>query len=208
MRWGLFGGSFDPIHWGHLGPVVEARQRLRLERVTFLPTARPPHKLEHRLAPACARFAMVELALLDLEGCFASDFEMNPQEFSYTVDTIHHFRRQQPDVEWVLLIGADSLARFHRWRRWEEILDLVEIGVLSRDGWNLEELRSELPQALQRRIETGRIVFADNPILRLEDGSPLSSTHLRRIFSHGEKVPPGATPDLVQRYIEKYALYR
>ena len=99
MKIGLFGGSFDPIHRGHVEPVREARRRLGLERVIYLPTATPPHKPRRALAPALARFAMVELALLGEEGLYVSAHELTPERPAYTVETLEHFRRQMPEAE-------------------------------------------------------------------------------------------------------------
>ena len=109
MRLGLYGGSFDPIHHGHVRPVLKAVERLQLDRVLYLPTAQPPHKMDAAFAPALHRFAMAELALLDHNRLQVSDFELVGRP-SFTVETLEHFNTRFPDAWLHLLIGSDSLA--------------------------------------------------------------------------------------------------
>ncbi len=202
MRIGLFGGSFDPIHCGHLRPVQQAREVLELEQVIYLPTARPPHKPRHEFAPAHARYAMVELALLGEEGLFASPFEMRLDQTTYTIDTVEHFRRERPDAQWVLLVGGDSLAELTSWREWRRIVALVELAVLVRPGWESEALAAGLPAELGEALAAGRLRLVPN------DPLPISSTELRRRLAAGEEISPDVVPRLVLDYVRKYELYR
>lgn len=196
MKIGLFGGSFDPIHRGHLEPVRHARAALGLERVIYLPTARPPHKPD-RYAPPHARYAMVELALLDEEGLYASPYEMR-DETCYTVDTVEHFRRELPVAGLVLLIGADSWASFTSWRSWPRLVDLAELAVLVRPGWETGELAPRLAEEHAR----GRLHFVAN------EPWPVSSSELRQRLARGGAASPDELPKLVIDYIHKYDLYR
>lgn len=201
-RVGLFGGSFDPVHAGHVLPAAEARRALGLERVIFLPTARPPHKPKRTLAPAWARYAMVELALLDADGLYASPHELTLGRPAYTVDTVEAFRRRWPEVALHLLVGSDSFAELATWRRWEELVDQVRLVVLARPGWDVERVAGEVPAALARRLEAGEVdVVAGAPV-------DLSSTEIREILARGEEPPPGALSAPVLHYIRKYCLYR
>lgn len=202
MRIGLFGGSFDPIHCGHLRPVQQAREALEIEEVIYLPTARPPHKRGHEFAPAHARYTMVELALLAQEGLFASPFEMRPDRLSYTVETVEHFCRQRPEAEWVLLIGGDSLAELVSWREWQRIVAMVELGVLVRPGWESDALVEQLPAELRDALGAGRLRFVPN------EPVPISSTDLRRRLAAGEEISPDVLPPLVLDYVRKYELYQ
>lgn len=202
MRLGLFGGSFDPIHCGHLRPVQQAREALELQEVIYLPTARPPHKLRHEFAPAHARYTMVELALLAQEGLYASPFEMRPDRVSYTVETVEHFRRQRPEAEWVLVIGGDSLAELMSWREWQRIVAMVELAVLMRPGWESDALVEQLPAELGDALGAGRLRLVPNEPL------PISSTDLRRRLAAGEEISPDVVPPLVLDYVRKYELYR
>lgn len=200
MRLGLFGGSFDPIHRGHIDPVQAARRKLGLDRVIYLPTAVPPHKPGRVLAPAHARYAMVEMALLGEEGLYASTFELTLGRPAYTVETLEHFRRMRPDAELVLVIGGDSYAELDHWVRWEEIPDLARLAVLTRPGWTLEE--SSLSPDLAALARSGKVDFLHQPPV------DISSTRLRELFSKGGAPPPGTVPESVVRYVQKYDLYR
>lgn len=200
MRLGLFGGSFDPIHRGHIEPVQAARKALGLERVIYLPTAVPPHKPGRILAPAHARYAMVEMALLEEEGLYASTFELTLERPAYTIETLEHFRGALPGVGLHLLIGGDSYADLDRWVRWREIVDAARLVVLTRPGWTLEE--ASLSPDLADLARSGRVVFLDQPPV------DVSSTRLREMFARAEQLPTGTVPPSVVRYVQKYDLYR
>jgi nicotinate-nucleotide adenylyltransferase len=201
VKIGLFGGSFDPIHRGHLEPVRQARAALGLERVIYLPTARPPHKGE-RHAPALARFAMVELALLGEEGLYASARELTPGSEVYTIDTVEALAVELPDAELHLLIGSDSLAELDTWRRWRELIERVRLVAMVRPGSEPEAIAPGLPPELRSRVEAGEIRFvAQRPL-------PWSATALRETLKRGEEPPAGALHPQVLDYIRKYRLYR
>jgi nicotinate-nucleotide adenylyltransferase len=199
VKLGLFGGSFDPIHRGHVEPVRAARQALGLARVLYLPTAQPPHKRQRTMAPPFARYAMVEMALLDEEGLFVSPYELTLDRPAYTVETLEHFRRAEPDCELHLLIGADSFADLHHWVRWREIPGLARLVVLARPGWELEE--TALAPELKELTRSDRVVFVQQPPV------DVSATRLRELFARGEQPPAGWVHEAVVRYVQKYALY-
>ncbi|HVT18057.1 MAG TPA: nicotinate (nicotinamide) nucleotide adenylyltransferase [Thermoanaerobaculia bacterium] len=201
MRVGLFGGSFDPIHRGHLEPVQEARRDLGLDRVIYLPTALPPHKPRRRHASPWARYAMVELALLAEEGLFASAFELTLDRPAYTIDTVEHFRRELPEAELHLLVGGDSFADLPQWFRWRDIVAAVHLAVLARPGWDLEG-EAALPAELAELVRGGRVKLLCQPPVAV------SSTLLRELLARGEPPPAGWLPDLVLDFIRKYDLYR
>ncbi len=201
-RIGLFGGSFDPIHFGHILPVREARRRLGLDRVLYLPTGRPPHKPAREFAPPHARWAMVELALLREAGLEASPLELTLERPAYTVETLERLRGEWAETELHLLIGGDSFAELPQWRRWEEIPALARVVVLDRPGWKLAEVLEGAPPQLRRAEREGRVVLLETTPV------PVSSTELRARLGRGEAPPEGWVPDLVLEYIRKYALYR
>lgn len=202
MRVGLFGGSFDPPHAGHVAPVRAAQAALDLDCVYFLPTANPPHKPGPRFAPAHARFAMVELALLHEEDLYASAHELTPGQTSYTIDTLEHFRRERPGDELVYLLGSDAMAGLATWRRWRELAELAHLGVLPRPGWDRKRLERDAPAEVVA-------LFAERSATFLETASvDSSSTELRAALARGASPAPGLIAPLVLDYIRKYSLYR
>jgi len=197
---GLFGGTFDPIHVGHVAPVRAARAALGLERVFFLPTAHPPHKAARRFAPALARFAMVELALLDEEGMFASTHELR-EEPSYTVETLEHFGAELPGADLHLILGSDSLAEIQTWRRWRELPRLARLVVLTRPGSEAALRPQVLPAPLRAAWETGRVLLVEH------EPVPVSATELRLALTMGAEPPAGSLHPRVLDYARKYRLY-
>lgn len=202
MKVGIFGGSFDPIHRGHIDPVQEARRSLGLDRVIYLPTAKPPHKPGRVLAPAHARYTMVELALLGEEGLYASPHELTPGRPAYTIETLEHFRREMPDAdtELFLLIGGDSFADLHLWVRFREIPGVARVVVLARPGWDFDTVPLD--------AEVAEMARTDRVILLRQTPVDVSSTRLRELLAAGLPLPSGAVPELVVRYLQKYDLYR
>jgi nicotinate-nucleotide adenylyltransferase len=200
VKVGLFGGSFDPIHRGHIEPVREARRILGLDRVIYLPTAKPPHKPGRVLAPAFARYAMVEMALLPEEGLYASTHELTVDRPAYTIETLEHFRAEMPAAELFLLIGGDSFADLHLWVRWREIPRAAQVVVLARPGWDFETIPLD--------PEVAELARTDRVLLLRQPPVDVSSTRLRELLAAGLPLPEGAVPDLVVRYLQKYDLYR
>lgn len=202
MKIGLFGGTFDPIHFGHILPVKEALTQLGLDRVVYLPTAIPPHKPDGQVAPPHARWTMVELALLKEPGLVADPFELTPQREAFTVDSVEHFRSSLPNADLFLLIGCDSFAELHTWKRWEDLVAMVKLGVLVRPDWRPGTLEAQLTPEVTALMGTDRVAFiANQPVA-------VSATELRRVLAEGGEPPAGWLPDLVLEYIHKYHLYR
>jgi len=202
MRMGLFGGSFDPIHYGHIYPVKEAKKALGIDRVVYLPTAEPPHKPGRQFASPFARFAMVELALLDEPDMEVSPFELTPDRPAFTIDSVLYFKSLYPDSDLFLIIGGDSFAELHTWHLWEEIVDLAELGVLIRPEWNWIELKDRVPREIAVLAESDRVHFvANNPV-------EVSATQLRQMIQDNGESPDKMLPELVLKYARKYSLYR
>ncbi|MCG8457989.1 MAG: nicotinate-nucleotide adenylyltransferase [Holophagales bacterium] len=201
-RLGLYGGSFDPIHQGHVLPVLHALSTLGLDRVLYLPTARPPHKRGHRLAPALRRFAMVELALLAEPRLEVSPYEVEKQGPAYTVETLEHFARERPEAELFLLIGADSFATLPTWYRFEELAERADLVVMTRPGTTCLEDAEAWHPSLRRARAAGRIHLVENRSVAA------SSTELRRLLAAGADPPVGWMQAAVLDYVHKYRLYR
>ncbi|MEO8195311.1 MAG: nicotinate-nucleotide adenylyltransferase [Thermoanaerobaculia bacterium] len=202
MKVGLFGGSFDPIHQGHIAPVLETQRRLGLERVVYLPTAAPPHKRDRCFAPALARFAMVELALLDHAELVVSTHELTPDRPAFTVETLAHLRAAEPGSEFYLILGADSFLELSSWVRWREIVEVARLAVLTRPGFRLDGQPTSLAPELAAAVAAGNVHFVENAPLAV------SSTEVRRRLAAGEAIPEGWLVPRVVRYLAKYRLYR
>lgn len=201
MKIGIFGGSFDPFHFGHLWPVREARRRLGLDRVLYLPTAAPPHKPGRQQAPAWSRFAMVELALLGEPAMQVSPIELTPGRPAYTVDSLARLTEEHPGAELWLILGGDNFAELPTWKSWRRLARLARLAVLVRPG-DAARLEASWPPVLRRLASSDRVVFVTNrPV-------GISSTRLRDLLAAGKSPPARTVPRVVLEYIRKYRLYR
>ncbi|HEV7448137.1 MAG TPA: nicotinate-nucleotide adenylyltransferase, partial [Steroidobacteraceae bacterium] len=131
---GLFGGTFDPIHYGHLRTAFELWQELRLSEVRFMPTGSPPHREQPYAAPEL-RLAMVKAAVASQPAFVVDDREIRRTGVSYSVDTLTEVRNEFPDRSLCLLLGMDAFLGLPNWHRWRELLDLAHIVVAHRPGW-------------------------------------------------------------------------
>ena len=154
VRVGLLGGSFNPIHWGHLILAQDAREHFDLSRVIFMPCARSPHKQENPdLAPAEDRLAMAQRATEGLPWAEVSDLEVRRGGISYTVETVETLRERHPDWILFLILGSDSLRDLPRWYEVERLLTLCRLAILSRPGFDVEPLMASLPLSLRDRVQ-------------------------------------------------------
>ncbi len=202
-RIGLFGGSFDPVHVGHLHVAAAAARAAGLERVLFLPAAQPPHKPEQILASGSDRVAMLELALRDHADWFVDTIELERAGISYTIDTVRELRARfclHPDARLFLVLGSDNLRGFSKWKDAAGLLQLIEPIVVPREvdlGSTLENLRAEFPPELAARIE--RAIVPCSPVL-------VASSAIRAALRRGH-VAPGLLPAGVREYIEARGIY-
>lgn len=200
MRVGLFGGSFDPIHLGHLAVAACARAQAGLSEVVFVPTRLSPLKQALPPAPDLDRWAMVVLATLSEPAYRAASWDLDREGPSYTVDTLRIARRELGDAaELYWIIGADNLVALPRWHDVEGILAQARLLVIPREelhGPELAQARLALPEAWHSRID-------------LLDMEPVgvSSTDVRERLQAGRPVE-GLVPGLTMAYIERYNLFR
>lgn len=188
MRLGLFGGSFDPVHNGHLALAECCAAEARLDAVWFVPAALQPFKRSGPAAPALHRVAMLRLAVAGRKGFGVSTVEIDRGGVSYTVDTLRQVRELRPDAELFLLMGADTLRDLAGWREPEEVLRLATPVVVGRPG-------EAEPAADVRRL---RIAMPPTDV---------SSREIRRRLSIGEPVT-GLVPSEVEAYLAEHRLYR
>lgn len=202
-RVGIFGGSFDPLHRGHLYVAATAQAARGLERVVFVPAAQPPHKPDQVLASGANRLAMLELGLRDHSDWIVDSEELERPGPSYTIDTVQQVRGRfglHPDARLFLLLGSDNLRGFAKWKDVDLLLRLTEPVVVARVldlRLTLESLRRELSPSLAARFESAII-----PCKPLE----VSSTEIRAALSRG-RVPHEALPAGVAEYIEAHGIY-
>lgn len=198
-RIGIFGGSFNPVHLGHLVVAQDALEHMGLHRIVFLPAAQPPHKAEP-LAPASDRLEMLRLAVMDDPRFEVSSDEIDRGGVSYTVDTLRRFRERHPDAALYFLIGGDSLLELHTWREIQTILQLAEIVTVGRPGVPLDKINPEtvrLPDPWPERLG-GNIVRGH----RVE----ISSTDIRGRCARGRSIRY-LVPLAVERYIAAHQVY-
>ena len=201
-RVGLIGGSFDPIHAGHLSIAREVRERLGLDRMVFVPAGQPPHKLGKRLADAEHRLAMVRLAIAGHPHLTVSRVDMDRPGPCYSVDTVRLLRdrlwsARGAETQIFFLIGADSLAELPTWYRPRELLRLCTVVAVGRPGYDVD------PGDLERLLPGAPPVL----YLRLNTPVDVSSTDIRRRVAEGRSIR-GLVPEDVERYIHKHGLYR
>ena len=134
QRIGLFGGSFDPVHLGHLLVAQAAREELQLERLFFIPAAQSPFKPERQPSPPSSRLCLLRLALAGRQWCAIDDQEIQRGGLSYTIDTARDYARRFPEAEFFFLMGADHVAQLPKWREAAELARLMQFVVIPRSG--------------------------------------------------------------------------
>jgi len=197
-RMGIFGGTFDPPHVGHLLIAEWAREQLGLERVIFVPSGTPPHKLSRARSSAPSRLAMTRLAVHGNPAFEVSALETRRRGPSFTIDTVRVFRRAHEHSRLYLIIGADSLDEFHTWRDPDSIASEVTLAVAGRPGAASGPARAE--RRAPRRFASA-VVWLDNP------GLDVSSSGIRARARRGRSLRY-LVPDRVARYIESHEFYR
>jgi nicotinate-nucleotide adenylyltransferase len=206
---GVFGGTFDPVHYGHLRSAFEMLQALRFGEVHFIPCGDPPHRgVTH--ATAQQRFELVRLAVEGHDGFTADDRELQRDGPSYTVDTLAELRREFPERSIGLIVGMDAFLGLPAWHRWEEILEMAHIIVAHRPGWKAPDigvLGDLIAAHGTHRIEDlheekcGRIHI--HAVTQLE----IASTEIRDLVAAG-RDPRFLMPDAVRDAIIDTGLYK
>lgn len=200
-RLGVFGGTFNPVHMGHLIMAQDALEAFDLSKVIFVPCAQPPHKPARDLASASHRLAMLKAALEGDLRFEVSDIELQRGGISYTVDTMRAVAAEHPGVELFFIIGADSLPELHLWRDIEALLALCRIITIARPGVDLEALKAG---ALKLREPWPARLYADIRLGHLVD---VSSTDVRYRAAEGMSIRYLVPPE-VDMYIAEHSLYR
>jgi nicotinate-nucleotide adenylyltransferase len=224
MRIGIMGGTFDPIHLGHLRAAEEIYWAFGLDRIIFVPAARPPHKEEAVVASALHRYEMVSLATVFTPYFTVSPIELQREGKSYSVETVREFQKMAgPDTRLYFVVGVDAFLEMSAWREAEELLALTRVIVTARPGWRLDEVerlltpdqRRLLGQPTFRYLKVGEIdpdrVEKDLPprqVLLVEVVSlDIASREIRQLVEEGRSIRH-LVPDTVAAYMAKNRLYR
>jgi nicotinate-nucleotide adenylyltransferase len=210
-RIGLLGGSFDPIHFGHLVMAEVARVEHRLDRVVFIPARTPPHKVgKVDLSGVQHRLAMTRLAVEGNAAFEVSEFEVDREaQPSYTIDTLRHFHgAYSPTAEVFFILGMDSFLEIRSWKDHDQFLEWAHLIVATRPGYDAERMGQDVPKAFLERLANGASTDAGGHVWLMEiPAIPTSSSELRRRCRSGAAIRY-LVPDTVWVYIEEHGLYR
>lgn len=191
---GLFGGSFNPIHNGHLIIAEYCRCLLKLDRILFIPTGNPPHKSQSELLDEKHRAKMVQIAVEDNPFFDVSDIELNKKSYCYTIDTVKRLisEKKYQNDSFRLLIGADSMLELHTWKSPVDLLELIPCIVMKRPGSHLEKVHDPF---------TGKYQKVETPLIQI------SSSEIRKRIQQQKSIRY-LVPDKVREYMEQESLYQ
>jgi len=211
----LFGGTFDPVHTGHMAVAEAARRRFHLDAIYFIPSSRPPHKSKSALTPFVHRYAMTALACAD-HSIFIASLAEAPLNGAathvyYTIDTVRKFHREHPDDRLFFIVGADQFLEIPTWKNYDSLLDACDFIVASRPGFRLDALRLVIPPEKFGRVEEQddrKIILRKSAVHLLDTvSSHISSTEVRERLERRQKIH-GLVPARVEEYILGQDLYR
>ncbi len=212
MKWGLFGGTFDPIHFGHLRAAEELAALVSLSRVIFIPAALPPHKTSRAVTPFDARAHMTRLAIDGNPLFSCSDVEALREGKSYSIDTVRYFLETFPDVELYFITGQDAFDAIATWHDWKTLLTLCHFIVMTRPGYSNEGLEKILPPEM-----AATYVYNDRQdgyfnlqgmglFFRKTTFLDISASDIRHRVFTGQSVRY-LTPEAVIKYLEERRIY-
>jgi nicotinate-nucleotide adenylyltransferase len=212
---GLFGGTFDPIHCGHLRAAAEVRRKARLDRILFVPSYTPPHKVSGTGASAADRLRMVELACRRRSGFEPSAIEVEAGEKSYSILTLRKLRARAPEARLFFILGVDAFLEIGTWREYRRVLQECLFIVTGRPGFDLERAREVLGGRLRDSIDrfpAGAVAGGTLPpetrvFLLPIRALDVSSTVVRERVRRGRPLK-GLVPEAVAAYIRRHRLYR
>ena len=207
---GILGGSFNPIHLGHLRAAEEVREAEALDEVRFVPAALPPHKSPATLVPAADRLRMVELAIAGVPGFRVSTVELDRPGPSFSIDTLRAFRTEVgPAARLVVIIGWDAFRDLHTWKEHAAISDLCDVVVVTRPPAPAEEIPLAAPEAFWYDSDSDVYRHRSGHVLKLQriTGLDISAASIRARVAAGHSIR-FLVPTDVQRYIAEHGLYR
>ncbi len=197
-RIGMFGGSFNPVHLGHIGLAQAFIEELKLDKLLIVPTNIPPHKSANDMTSSSHRFNMCKIAFEGIEKVEVSDIEIKRQGASYTVDTLRQLKQTYKDSKIYLITGADMFMTVQNWKEAENILKIATVCTAPRDITNYNELFAHSKKLANTQ---GKSVILKNPIMQV------SSTQIRNLIKENLDTSH-LTGDLVQKYILENSIYQ
>lgn len=194
----IFGGTFDPIHNGHLYIAYEALYKLGLDKIIFMPSGNPPHKLGRNITDGFLRYEMVKMAIRGENRFAISDYELKKSNLSYTYETLKYFNNLEKDTMWYFLTGVDCLMDVESWKNSEDIFRLCKFVVFNRPGYSMKNIQKQKSKIEKKYFN--EIIFLDVPLL------DISSTNIRKAIKE-EKNVSYLLPESVYNTIEVLKLY-
>ena len=199
MKIGIMGGTFNPIHNGHLLLAETAKKEGNLDKIWFMPSGLPAHKSNSELISSEHRLAMVQLAVNGIADYFASSYEIDRPGFTYTADTMEGLSNEFPEYEFYFIIGGDSLMKFHHWVKPEVISKHTSLLAAGRNGYSLEDL--------QKQAENLYHLFGTKVTLISMPELNISSNEIRNCIKHNPESIRKDIPESVYNYILEHQLY-
>lgn len=199
MKKAIFGGTFDPIHIGHIHIAYEALYNLHLDKILFMPAGNPPNKINKKITDARIRYDLVSKAIEYETNFEISNYEINKKENSYTYETIELFSKLQSNTEWYFLIGGDSLMDLDNWKNVDRIFNSCKLVVYNRAGFALERVMQQ-KSYLENKFNN-KIIFLDMPII------DISSTNIRKSIKEGRNINY-LLPKGVDKMVDRLQLYK
>jgi nicotinate-nucleotide adenylyltransferase len=221
MNVGLFGGTFNPVHLGHLRTIREVTEAFNLSKTLFIPAALPPHKPVRNVAAAADRMEMIRLAIGHVRDFETSDIELNRSGLSYTIDTVKHYlTATQTSNHFFLILGMDAFLEIDTWKSFRDLLRLIPMIVMTRPGsrgaenkfgWKAAEdfIREIISDQYAKTASGKRFEHGEYQPIHLADVSPLdiSGTRIRQMVHAGRSIQ-FLVPEKVERYILQRRLYK
>jgi nicotinate-nucleotide adenylyltransferase len=214
MTIGIFGGTFNPVHWGHVRTALEIKNTLGLERMLMVPCGIPPHR-EQPGVSSDDRLAMLKLVVNDFPELEIDERELKRNGPSYSVDTLQSLHDEMPGQSLAMCIGIDAFLQLNTWHRWQDLFGLAHIVVAHRPGWSMENITDQLSVELQKQLKqryladaaelTGKSagIIVELKVTEID----ISSSNIRQRINNNESIS-GLVPTTVEAYIKKHGLYR